>query len=61
MQSAVTIRRFRNERQTLATLEHPHIARLIDGGTTVEGLPYFVMEYVEGEPLLRYCEIHSLA
>jgi hypothetical protein len=43
----------------LAALEHPHIARLIDGGTTPEGLPYFVMEYVEGKPLLQYCEKHS--
>ena len=55
----LAVRRFRNERQILAALEHPHIARLIDGGTTPEGLPYFVMEYVEGKPLLQYCEEHS--
>ncbi|MFN7997443.1 MAG: protein kinase [Bryobacteraceae bacterium] len=61
MQSAFTIRRFRSERQILATLEHPNIARLIDGGTTVEGLPYLVMEYVEGEPLHQYCEAHALS
>jgi serine/threonine protein kinase/Tol biopolymer transport system component/tetratricopeptide (TPR) repeat protein len=60
METAFTIRRFRNERQILATLEHPHIARLIDGGTTPEGMPYFVMEYVEGEPLHRYCEMQAL-
>ena len=46
-------RRFRVERQILASLEHPHIARLLDGGVTDDGEPYFVMEYVEGEPLAR--------
>src|SRR5713226_10136611 len=45
------LRRFRNERQILAQLDHPNIARLIDGGTTEDGLPYFVMEYVNGEPI----------
>ncbi len=52
--------RFRNERQILASLEHPHIARLIDGGMTEDGLPYFVMEHVEGEPLDKYCDEHKL-
>ena len=52
------LRRFRNERQILAGLDHPHIARLLDGGTTPEGLPYVVMEYVEGVPVDRYCENH---
>lgn len=61
METAFTIRRFRNERQILATLEHPNIARLIDGGTTSEGMPYFVMEYVEGEPLHQYCEMNALS
>ncbi len=56
MESDFIIKRFRNERQILARLEHPNIARLVDGGTTVDGLPYFVMEYVEGEPLTHYCE-----
>ena len=51
------LRRFRNERQILAQLDHPNIARLIDGGTTEEGLPYFVMEYVEGESILDYCDV----
>ena len=55
------LRRFRNERQILAQLDHPNIARLIDGGTTDEGLPYFVMEYVEGEPIDRYSEARRLA
>ncbi|CAN5558454.1 hypothetical protein BH20VER3_BH20VER3_06660 [soil metagenome] len=54
------LRRFRNERQILARLEHPNIARLIDGGTSEDGLPYFVMEYVKGEPLDSYCENHGL-
>jgi serine/threonine protein kinase/tetratricopeptide (TPR) repeat protein len=49
------LRRFRHERQILAELEHPNIARLIDGGTTEAGVPYFVMEYVEGKTLFDYC------
>lgn len=56
MDTDFIIKRFRNERQILASLDHPHIARLLDGGTTDDGLPYFVMEYVEGEPLYRYCD-----
>ncbi|MBL8176681.1 MAG: protein kinase [Bryobacterales bacterium] len=55
------LRRFRQERQILASLEHPNIARLIDGGTTESGEPYFVMEYISGGlPLDRYCEEHQL-
>ena len=46
--------RFRAERQILAGLQHPNIARLLDGGATETGLPYFVMEYVDGTPLLEY-------
>jgi eukaryotic-like serine/threonine-protein kinase len=49
------IRRFRQERQILAALEHPNIARLLDGGATADGLPYLVMEYVEGTPIDEYC------
>lgn len=49
-------RRFRGEREILAHLEHPHIARLLDGGATTEGRPYLVMEHVEGEVLDRYCD-----
>ena len=48
-------RRFRRERQILATLEHAGIARMLDGGATPEGQPYFVMEYVDGVPLPEYC------
>ncbi|HKO56515.1 MAG TPA: serine/threonine-protein kinase, partial [Thermoanaerobaculia bacterium] len=49
------LRRFRQERQILAALEHPNIARLLDGGATADGLPYLVMEYVEGTPIDAYC------
>jgi len=48
------LKRFRSERQILANLQHPNIARLFDGGATEAGLPYFVMEYVDGTPLLEY-------
>jgi serine/threonine protein kinase/tetratricopeptide (TPR) repeat protein len=54
------IRRFRNERQTLAALDHPHIVKLLDGGTTEEGWPYLVMDFVEGVPIDRYCDSHRL-
>ena len=53
-------RRFRNERQTLAALDHPYIVRLLDGGSTAEGLPYLVMDYVEGLPVDQYCDQHEL-
>jgi serine/threonine protein kinase len=53
--------RFRQERQILAGLEHPNIARLLDGGVTPEGTPYLVMEYVQGEPLLAYCDRRMLS
>ena len=52
--------RFRSERQILARLAHPYIARLLDGGTTVDGRPYVVMEYVEGIPITDYCDRHRL-
>ncbi len=54
------VRRFRHERQILASLEHPNIARLIDGGTTADGLPFLVMEFVEGVPVNDYCDHHRL-
>jgi len=54
------LRHFRAERQILAALDHPAIARLLDGGTTPDGLPYFVMEYVEGQPIDAYCEQRGL-
>jgi non-specific serine/threonine protein kinase/serine/threonine-protein kinase len=58
---ARTERRFRRERQILAQLEHNGIARLLDGGTTPEGQPYFVMEYIEGLALVEYCDRGRLA
>ena len=54
------IQRFRNERQILAGLDHPNIARLLDGGTTESGAPYFVMEYIEGQTIRDYCDGHRL-
>ncbi len=60
MDSEIVIRRFRHERQILASLEHPNIAALFDGGTTPEGLPYFVMEYVAGTRIDQYADEHSL-
>lgn len=54
-------RRFLVERQILASLEHPNIARLHDGGTTDDDLPYVVMEYVDGEPLTAYCDRQQLS
>jgi non-specific serine/threonine protein kinase/serine/threonine-protein kinase len=55
------LRRFHAERQILARLEHPNIARLLDGGMTEDGLPYFVMEYVDGKPLTDFCASDALA
>ena len=58
--SGFVISRFKNERQILASLDHPNIARLLDGGATDEGVPYFVMELVEGQPIDQYCDSHRL-
>lgn len=55
------LRRFRRERQILAHLQHPNIARLLDGGTTDDGIPYFVMEYVDGSWITIYCNRHKLS
>jgi serine/threonine protein kinase len=60
MDSDAIIKRFVMERQILANLDHPNIARLIDGGTTEDGLPYFVLEYVEGTTITRYCDQRNL-
>ncbi|GAB5518793.1 MAG: hypothetical protein RhofKO_10440 [Rhodothermales bacterium] len=59
--SAELRRRFEYERQVLAKLQHPNIARLVDGGTTPEGLPWFAMEYIDGQPLDLYCDEHALS
>lgn len=52
--------RFLRERQTLARLQHPHIATLLDGGFSTDGDPYFVMEYVDGRPIDQWCDAHQL-
>ena len=61
MDTATVIKRFQQEQQILANLDHPNIARLYDGGTSDEGLPYFVMEFVEGQPIDVYCEQRQLS
>jgi eukaryotic-like serine/threonine-protein kinase len=61
MDSDSVLRHFRNERQILASFDHPNIARLLDGDTTEGGLPYFVMECVEGLPIDKYCDTHALS
>jgi serine/threonine-protein kinase len=58
--TADQLRRFRSERQILAKLRHPNIAQMLDGGTTVDGVPYVVMEHVDGVPLDQYCNQHRL-
>ncbi len=55
------ILRFRQERQVLAAMDHPNIARILDGGDTQDGMPYYVMEYVEGVPLDQYCDQQRLS
>lgn len=60
MDSEMVLRRFFNERQILASLEHPNIARLIDGGTTADSLPFFVLEYVEGANIIEYSDKQNL-
>lgn len=58
---ARSVARMQRERQTLAQLTHPHIARLLDGGSAADGTPYLVMEYVEGQAIDQYCQQHDLA
>lgn len=60
MDTEFILGRFRRERQTLARLEHPNISRLLDGGTTEDGLPYIVMEYIDGLRLTDYADTHAL-
>ncbi|MEM6673620.1 MAG: protein kinase [Planctomycetota bacterium] len=61
MDTDEVLRRFERERQVLATLDHPGIARLLDGGVSDDGRPYLVLEYVEGEPLDRWCDSQRLS
>jgi serine/threonine protein kinase/tetratricopeptide (TPR) repeat protein len=60
MDSAQVLARFEAERQALALMDHPHIARVLDAGTTRAGWPYFVMDLVKGVPITRYCDAHQL-
>ena len=59
-EAASQLKRFESERQFLAGLEHPGIARLIDGGVSEDGRPFMVMEFIDGIPLLDYCKLHKL-
>jgi serine/threonine protein kinase len=59
--SAEVLRRFQQEREILASLDHPNIARILDGGETDDGLPYLVIEYVDGKPIDAYCDERRLS
>ncbi len=61
MDSAIVVARFEQERQTLALMDHPNIAKVFDAGATSTGRPFFVMEYVPGEPITDYCDKRSLS
>ena len=61
MDSEAILKRFATERRILSTLKHPNIAALVDGGISAEGLPFFVMEYVDGKPLNQYCRENVLS
>ncbi|MEP6922182.1 MAG: protein kinase [bacterium] len=61
MDTDLVLARFRNERQILAGFDHPNIARLFDGGSTGTGLPYFVMEFIEGQAIHEYCDEQRLS
>ena len=60
LSTGTIVRRFRHERQILASLEHPNIARLLDGGMSDDGQPFYVMEFIEGEPIDEYCRARHL-
>jgi serine/threonine protein kinase len=61
MDTSSVLKRFVMERKILASLENPNIASLIDGGSTQDGLPYLVMEYIEGEPITKFCASHRFS
>jgi non-specific serine/threonine protein kinase/serine/threonine-protein kinase len=61
MYDTSVVQRFQSERQSLAIMDHPCIAKVFDAGTTAQGQPYFVMEYVPGPPITDYCDQHTLA
>ena len=60
MDSASVLARFEQERQVLALMDHPGVARILDGGATTQGTPYFVMEYVDGDPITAFCDRNRL-
>jgi len=61
MDTDLVLARFRTERQILASFDHPNIARLFDGGSTESGLPYFIMEYIEGQAINEFCDTQRLS
>jgi eukaryotic-like serine/threonine-protein kinase len=61
MDTEFILGRFRRERQVLARFDHPNIGRLLDGGTMSDGIPYFVMEYIDGDWITRYCDAQKLS
>ena len=61
MDTSQVLARFANERQALAMMDHPNIARIFDAGATAKGRPYFVMEYIEGVPITQYCDRNRIA
>jgi lipopolysaccharide biosynthesis regulator YciM len=61
MDTRNVLARFESERQALALMDHPHIARVLDAGSTEQGRPYFVMELVKGIPITEYCDRHHLS
>jgi Flp pilus assembly protein TadD len=61
MDTSQVLARFANERQALAMMDHPNIARILDAGATSKGRPYFVMEYIEGVPITQYCDRNRIA
>ncbi len=61
MDTKQVVARFESERQALALMDHPAIAKVLDGGSTAEGRPYFVMEYVAGVPITDHCDAHRLS
>lgn len=61
MNSRAVVSRFESERQVLAMMDHPGLSKILDGGMTDSGLPYFVMEYVSGEPITNYCDSRRLS
>src|SRR6202012_4348420 len=60
MDTGDVLARFAKERQALAMMDHPNVARIFDAGATLKGRPYFVMEYIEGVPITQYCDAKGM-